>query len=473
MNNSKLISLIGFIKPKIKEQNLMLYFTINITKLEINNILANYYNFTNTLNTSSFQIDYALETKTCVMKLALFLIQKIAGPLTSKKQIINNWSFEWFQVCYSFIRHKNKNRGRNPPKLDQTFELTLKKLKKLLLNFFFKKTQKLILFLKQKIKQNLYNCFTCFIKTINFKIVNTFKFFGAFFSLFDFLQKIIYFISRQKSFFYKKQHFFDNFFNRITISKAFFYKQAIHAKLQWIFHKTQKILVNSPIYNLVINKLNCKMPFFQEKGCFYFYLRKYHQNFGYIRKLLHAFLFVKNILFCYFNKLKNNQLFMCLRKKLQIYNKKAFFPTTKTKKSLVYFFYFGLAYQRFGKTRLRCAKKNKTKFWCKCNINDILVKLRKQQVTYLKSIFNKTMQSIKNVFDQQGFFIITNTFFTKIKKIVLKLASFVTFFLSKLLWKWAKKVHTQISNKCLLNKYWIFIQKLARFYFFEKGKLKS
>lgn len=455
MPNSKLISLIGFIKPKIKEENLMLFSTINMTKLEINNIVANYYNFTNTLNTRSIQNDYVLQTKTCIMKLALLVIKNIAEPkifclLIRKKHIINNWSFDWFQLWYSLVGDKNKNKGRSLLQLDQIFNLTLKTFKKILFKNFYKKTQKFILFFKQKIKKNF---FSFFIKTLNFKIINTFNVFGAFFNLFDFFQKIIYFMCRQRN---------------------FFYQQVPLVKLRCIFNKTQKILVDNQMYKLAIRQLYFKMFFFKEKVCFDFCLRRYYQNFGYVRKLLLAFLFVKKILFCNFNLRQNEQLFMCLRKKLQIYNKKAIFPTTKAKKSYIDDFCFGLSNPRFGKTRLRHAeKKNKINISCKRNINNILIKLRNPQVAYFKNIFNKMMQSIKLVFNQEDFVIITSSFFTKIKKIVLKLASFVTFFLSKILWKSAKKQQTKISKKYLVNKYWIFIHKLARFHFFEKSKFKT
>lgn len=459
------MSLIGFIKPKIKEQNIMLYFAINMTTLEINEKLANYFNFKNTLNISSFEIGHDLQTKTCFMELALLIKQNRGKTL----QILNNWSFVWFQLWHSLITDKNTNRGRSPAKIDQRIELIYKKLKKILIIIFFKKTQKLILFLKQKIKEDKYKRFSFFIKTMNFKILNTFHFFGAFFSLFVFLQKIIYFMGSQKSFFYKKQHFFYNFFNHLTIHKVFLKKQAIFAKLQSIFYKMPRNVVNSQFYNLVIKQFNFTTPFFHKKN------KKYYQTFGFLKKFLHTFLFVKNILFCDFNNLNKKQFWLCLRKILQIYDKKEIFPlTTKAKNFFIDFFYFGLRKQRFYKTWLRCAKKkNKTKLWYKHNINGILFKVRKPQVTYLKYIFNKTMQAIKQGFNQHAFFIVTNHFFTKIKKIVFKIASFVTFFLFNILWKRAKKQHTQISNKFLLNKFCIFIQKLARLYFFEKSKLKT
>lgn len=471
MNNTKLLSLIGFIKPQIKKQKLLLYFIINMTKLDINNTLANYYNFTNTLNTGFFKFDFALQIKTSVRKLALLVIQKIAWPLMGNKQRVNKWSF----VLYSFIRHKNighnnKNMGRTPANLERGFELTNKKLVFLSFKKLLKKTQIFFLFLKEKIKQNSLNSFSFFIKTISFKIINIFIFFGVFFCLFVFLQKIIYFMCTQKSLYYKEQLFLHENLNRLTTSKDFFNKQIIHVILQWILNKTQKIFVKKRFYNLAIkklyyNKVNDKKACFHGKVCFYFCLRKYNPFFGSVRKLLRAFFIVKNALFCVFKILKNEQLFLCLRKIFQFYNKKTYFTFTKTKKYFVSVFYVGLQEQRFGNKRSCCAKKKrKTKLWCKRHF----VKLRKTQITCLKSFFNKTIQAIKNVFNQQYFFIITNTFVTKIKKIVLKLASFVTFFLSKTFWKWAKKQHPQRPNKYLLFKYWIFIEKLARFYFFEK-----
>nr|YP_007890127.1 hypothetical protein L079_pgp082 [Pleodorina starrii]AFY64397.1 hypothetical protein [Pleodorina starrii] len=463
MKNLKLISLIGYIKPKIKEKNLMLFSIINITKLKINNSLANYYNFKNLLNNYSFQNYSPLKTKTCIMKLALLVIKKITQPqvfyiLISNKQILNSWSFAWFQLWYSLIGNKNKTS-----KHKQIFDLTLKMLKKILFKKFFKKTQKFILFLKQKLKQNFSNNFSFFIKTLNFKIVNLFKFFGAFFYLFDFFYKILYFMCRHKNFFYKIQQFFDNFINGILI-KNFFYNQQVafvtaEPKLRWFFSETQKIFLDSQFYKLAKSKLCFKMFFFKETIDLDFCLGRYDQNLGYVRKLLHTFLFAQKILFYNFNFIKKKQLFLYLQKILQ---------TSKAKKAYVDFFYFGLPNQRFGKPRFHPAEKKKINVCCKRNINNVHVKLRKSQVTHFKNIFNKLMQSIKIIFNQHDCYIITNSCFTKIKKILLKLASFITFCLYKIVWKSAKKQHTKISNKCLVNKYWIFIQKLAVFYFFEK-----
>ena len=467
MKNSKLIALIGFIKPKIKKEKFMLENNINMTKLEINNLLANYYNFTNTLNKSSFQNSYALQTKTYIMKLVLLIIKKLTEPkvfclFLSKKQILNNWSFVWFQLWYSFIGDKNKNRRQSFLKLDPIFDLTQKTFKKILFKKFFRKIEKFILFLKQKMKQNFFTTFSFFIKTLNFKIINIFKVFGKFFNLFDFFHKIIFFMWRQKKILYKIQHFFDYFFNGITIKNFFLNKHVTPAKLRCVFNKTQKIVVDSQLYKVDRNKLYFKMSFLKQRVGFDFSIQKYYQKFGYRRKFLHTFLFYN------FNWRKKNQLFMYLQKRLKSYNKKVIFTTTKTRKSYIDFFYFDLPKQRSAKTRFNFAKKDKINIWYKRNINNIRVKLSKLQTTFLKYIFNKMMQSIKMILNLQDFVIITRSCFTKIKKIVLKLASFVIFFLSKFLWKFAKKQHPKISNMDLVNKYWIFIQKLAIFYFFEK-----
>jgi hypothetical protein len=398
MKNLKLISLIGFIKPKIKNGNFMLFSTINMTKLEINNILADYYNFTNTLKMNSFQTSSAFQTKTSIMKLALLIIKNITQLkgfylLIRKKQIINNCNFAWFQLWYSFIEDKNKKRGQSFTKLDLIFDVTLKTLKKRLLKEFFKKTQKFILFLKQKMKQNFVNKFSFLIKTLNFKIINMFKFFGTFFNLFDCFQKIIYIMCRQKKFFFNQQVRF--------------------VKLQWVLNKTQKILVDR---------------FYEVKKC------EHHQFYK----------STKNILCFKIDFLKENVYFdFCLQK----------------------------FYKKFGKTKYHPGEKNKINIWYNRYINNIHFKLRRPLITDLKAIFNKIMRSIKMLFNQQDFFIVISSCFTKIKKIVLKLASFVTFFLYKFLWKSAKKQNPKISNKCLVNNYCIFLQKLAIFYFFKKRNI--
>jgi hypothetical protein len=76
------------------------------------------------------------------------------------------------------------------------------------------------------------------------------------------------------------------------------------------------------------------------------------------------------------------------------------------------------------------------------------------------------------IYNQQDFFKLKSFFLKKFKKIILKVASFIRFFLSKLLWKWVNKQHPQNSSKYLLKKYWVFLRNFSIFYFFEKTKLK-
>ena len=265
---------------------------------------------------------------------------------------------------------ENKRKKREESKLDrvivqkkkiklkphQKFEVTLKKIKKLLFKFFLKNTGNFIRFLKQKIKYTNQNTVSFLIKTINLKILKTFKFFGDFFCILNFLLKIIDFMSKQTG-----------FFKLIKLDNKLIY------------------LLSSEGRSTVL-----------------------HFPFGDVQ---------------------------------QAYNMQHKFSTMKIQQH----------------------KTDKTYH----------IKTRQPTVAYLKSVFNTSMSSfggkhIKFAFTRSSFFLITNLFFIKIKFLLIKQASFITYFLHKVLWKWTKKQHGQVSYQCLANKYWIFLQKLARFYFFEK-----
>lgn len=472
MNYSKIISLIGFIKPKNKKQNIMSYSTINMTKLEINNTLANYFNFTNFL-----KIHYTLQTKICIMNFILVIIKNITKPkkfglLSNKKQKINKLSFLLFQFYYPLIAFKNINKKQSfffPKRdiLDQIFVLTLKQFKKFFFKKIIKQIQKLLLSIKQKIKQNSYNNVNFFIKIINLKIINTFKIFCTFLNIFDFFKKITYFMHKQKNFFYKIKSFFNTFFSCNKV-KIFYYQIA---KLQHIFYKIQNKLEDKQFYKLVIKEFYFTIPFFPKKICFHFYLKKYYEKLDFLKNFLNFFLFFKKKLFYNYNLFKNNLLFMCLRKKIQKKKNIYLFPLTKVIKIFVDFFYFDQQNIIFNKSKLQKVKK-KNNVWFKLNTNKILVNLRNSQVVNLQFIFQFIMRYIKIIYNKQYFFNIKSFFLKKIKKIILKLASFIRFFLCKLFWKWGNKQHPQNSSKSLIKKYWIFLQNFSMFYFFEKANLK-
>ena len=119
MNNSNLISLIGFIKPKIKED-----FLHSLIKLEINKVLSNYYNFTNTYTNALNKCDN--RTFVTIMLIKMFGSSKTLVLLNKKVANLPK------REC-KFLTH-------------DSFEVTLKNFKKLLFKLFFKKTEFLILF---------------------------------------------------------------------------------------------------------------------------------------------------------------------------------------------------------------------------------------------------------------------------------------------------------------------------------------
>ena len=412
MNYSKIISLIGFIKPKYKKQEIMSYSTITMTKQEINNTLANYFNFTN-----FFKIHCTLQTKICIMNFTVLIIKKRTKPkkvclLTNQKQKTHKLCLLFFQFYHLLIRlnYINKKQSFLFSKrdiLDQIFLLTLKQVKNFFLKKIIKKIQKLILYIKQKIKQNSYNNVSFFIKIINFKIINTFTIFCTFLNIFDFLKKIIYFMYKQKNFFYKIKSFFYSFFNCNKV-KIFYYHIAT---LQNIFYKNQNKLRDKHFYTLFIKFINnfyFTIPFCPKKLCFHFDLKKYYQKLYFLKKIFNFFLFFKK----------------------------------------------------------------KSNLWFKLNITKILVNLKNSQVVNLQFIFSIIMRYLKMIYNQQDFFKLKSFFLKKFKKIILKVASFIRFFLSKLLWKWVNKQHPQNSSKYLLKKYWVFLRNFSIFYFFEKTKLK-
>lgn len=57
--------------------------------------------------------------------------------------------------------------------------------------------------------------------------------------------------------------------------------------------------------------------------------------------------------------------------------------------------------------------------------------------------------------------------FAIVENLILNLAYYVTYFLNNFLWKWTKKKHPKASREWLLNKYWVFIQNIAKFYYLK------
>jgi hypothetical protein len=76
-----------------------------------------------------------------------------------------------------------------------------------------------------------------------------------------------------------------------------------------------------------------------------------------------------------------------------------------------------------------------------------------------------------NILDAKNPYLIVSSFFTKLRFLFLKLASYLKYVLDKLFWKWAKKHQKQVSYHYILTKYWIFRRKSMQFYVFEKSKI--
>lgn len=534
MHSLKLISFIGFIKPKINTQSSFVFYNLHsVIKLEINKFLANYYNFTNTLNTDYFQIKYCKRFITTqinikpvqnwTVNLENILQNKVNEALTSVLSHILSCFFfrrqkgynafiistslegvyckitvncsitfvmklvsllqKTFYLC-AFIEKRiyQHSNGSSNAKIvmmlrnNQKFE---KSRIVVILKIFLVKIHNILLFLKEKIKKFFY------IKTINLKILNIFKFFSFFFSI------LIFFL------------FFFNFYKSILFYNTKLIERKIQKQLLQINNMQCFFSWQAPI--LICLFFPTFVPFIN-KRCYYctgsvfsqtcvgrqLFLQTYNEplTYNYIGQLrltidnkIHVgttnklSVGIDNLSRTFINCSKSRNKVCSSQAAINEWNYSCFCFNLQTPEACS-------QCQLTSKFISACTGINRrpqlsmtTHYWCVYfsisetnrplkKIGELVNRgLNQCQLTVGKLYFFEYLKlmlaQIKGKLKQQ-----VKANLTKIKYIFLKLISYKTSFLHKVLWRWAKKKHPQCSCQYITNKYWIFIHKLARFYFF-------